>query len=297
MDYLHNRKENLRKQVEDIAELSGLPDTVVHVMDVINNPKSSAADLAGVISADPALAAKILQVANSAFYGFPRKIATVSLAVVVLGFDALKDLVFSISLLQMFSGGRAEQQSLRKQFWQHSISCGASARFLAKKLGRRLPGESFVAGLLHDIGKLIMSQYWWEDFKRSLELAEREDLTFKEAEEMTFGADHAEVGGWFAESWNLPAQLAETIYYHHSPLMARTDVQLVSLVHMANILCHQMGFSANGRPRELVLEKKALEPFSLNGRRMSEDCLLGMQEQIRIQIQKATVFNHILNAG
>jgi len=187
-------EKRLRRITESISGLPTLPVMVTQMLGLVDNPKTSAADLTRLISTDQAMTAKILKLANSAFYGFPRQIATVSLAVVVLGFDTVKDLGLSISVLEGFADGDSDDLFDWERFWEHSIACGVSAKILAKHLRYRTVGEAFVGGVLHDIGKLILSQYLKEAFSEVLHLARKEELFISEAETQALGVTHAEVG-------------------------------------------------------------------------------------------------------
>jgi len=143
------RQRRIKKITQSIIGLPTLPAVITQMIGLIDNPKTSGRQVAQLIATDQALTAKILKLANSAFYGFPREIATVQHAVVILGFETVKSLGLSVSVLQRFAGPSDNAQFDRQLFWEHSIACGVSARLLAAKLRYRLPGEAFAAGILH----------------------------------------------------------------------------------------------------------------------------------------------------
>ena len=211
----------------------------MEVVDLVDNPKTSASRLGKVISTDQALTAKVLKIANSPFYGFPKRISTIDFAIIVLGFDALKEIIISISLissLQKKSDGYLDART----FWDHSISTGVVARRLARDLGYRVSGEVFVGALLHDMGISILHRYFNADFRRIVEIAREMNLTFVESEESVLGVTHAEVGGWLAERWNLPDHLIEAIALHHTPGNATINPDLVALVHCADVFVNRI---------------------------------------------------------
>ncbi|MDA0749049.1 MAG: HDOD domain-containing protein [bacterium] len=209
--------QRLRRVTEKIIGLPTLPTIITQLIGLLGNPKSSARQVAQLISTDQALTAKILKVANSAFYGFPREIATVQLAIVVLGFEQVKNLSLSVAVLKRFSKGTEHRLFDRQRFWDHAIACGVAGRLLARKFQPKMEGEAFVAGVLHDIGKLILIEYFAEEFSQALELAEAEEMSIAEAEEQVLGVTHADVGGWLAEKWNLPPALVQALAFHHHP--------------------------------------------------------------------------------
>ncbi len=241
--------QRLRRVTEKIIGLPTLPTIITQLIGLLGNPKSSARQVAQLISTDQALTAKILKVANSAFYGFPREIATVQLAIVVLGFEQVKNLSLSVAVLKRFSKGTEHRLFDRQRFWDHAIACGVAGRLLARKFQPKMEGEAFVAGVLHDIGKLILIEYFAEEFSQALELAEAEEMSIAEAEEQVLGVTHADVGGWLAEKWNLPPALVQAIAFHHHPCEPEEPGELVRFVHLANALVrhHQIGFSGDDR--------------------------------------------------
>jgi len=224
----------LKEKVRNIIQLPTLPVVAMEVASLVDNPKTSAAALGRVISTDQALTARMLKIANSAFYGFPKRISTIDFAIVVLGFDALKEIVMSVSIINSFRT-KTNQEFNAEQFWQHSIVCGITARQAAQNSGYRISGEAFVAGLLHDIGILILHQHFRREFQEILQLQQKEGIPYLEAEEHVLGTTHAEVGSWLAERWNLPNQLVEAIAYHHNPDEAQYNPKLVTLLHFADV--------------------------------------------------------------
>ena len=229
----------IRDKVQTIIQLPTLPTIAREVVEMLENPKTSAAKLCKVIESDQGLTAKVLKIANSAFYGFPKQIATVDFAIIVLGFDALKEIVISISLvtaLQKKSDVAFDAQG----FWDHSIFSGVIARRLARDLGYRVSGEVFVGGLLHDMGISVLHQHFTNEYKEIITIAEETDLTFVEAEKQVLGITHAEVGGWLAERWNFPNHLVEAISMHHKPLEAKENPELVSIIHCADVLANRL---------------------------------------------------------
>lgn len=225
----------LRRVTEDLVALPTLPLVASRLLEAIANPATSSEEVARIVSLDPALTARTLKLANSDFYGFPRKVGSVDLAVVVLGANTVRDLVLSAAVFQTL--GQADLNGL----WNHCMATGVAARTLAARTGYRLAGEAYAAGVLHDIGKVAVRQSFPNRFEGIVALAREQQLSIAEAERGVLGSDHAEVGGWLAERWGLPADLVEAIAFHHRPERASVNPQLVNLVHLANSLADRMG--------------------------------------------------------
>ena len=241
-------QEYQKNIIREIHSLPTLPTTFTHISRLIRNPTTSAIDIANVIRQDQALTARLLKMVNSAFYGFPSKIRTVSHAIVVLGFQSIKNLVLSCSVMDQFKS--REQSALFDQalFWEHALATAMGSRLIAKACHYSDPEEGFVAGLLHDIGKLVHDQYLHARFVQALETARSSRVTIYEAERITLGMTHAETGYLLAEQWKLPDDLMEAIGMHHTPELAKRNPLLTSIVHVADVLCRALEIGNPGDP-------------------------------------------------
>jgi HD-like signal output (HDOD) protein len=231
--------EDIREKVKTIIQLPVLPTLAMEVVDMVENPRTSASQLGKVISTDQALTGKVLKIANSPFYGFPKKISTVDFAIIVLGFDALKEIVISISLISSLQK-RSDAYFDSKSFWDHAITTGVIARRLGRDSKYRVSGEVFVGGLLHDMGISVLHRSFPNEFKRIVDITRETELSFCEAEESVLGVTHAEIGGWLAERWNLPENLCEAVATHHHPERATKNIELVSLIHCADLISQRL---------------------------------------------------------
>src|SRR5437867_2691937 len=235
MDRVH-----LKKVTESMVALPTLPLVASRLLESIADPDSAnSEEIGAVIALDPSLTARTLKLANSDFYGFPRKVGTVDLAVVVLGPDTIRDLVLGASVFHTLG----ERDPGMEALWNHSLACGVAARSLAEGSGYRLSGEAYAAGLLHDIGKVVLHQTDPERLQAVIALVLEQGESMEEAERGLFGSSHAEVGAWLAERWGLPADLVEAIACHHRPEAATRNRELAALVHVANSLTDRAGLS------------------------------------------------------
>jgi len=289
------KKQRIKKITQSIIGLPTLPTVITQMIGLIDNPKTSARDVARLISTDQALTAKILKLANSAFYGFPRKIATVNHAIVILGFETVKSLGLSVSVLERFSGKGKDTFFDRQKFWEHSIACGVAARMLAGKLRYRVQGEAFAAGILHDIGKLILSQYFPDEFTAIMQLVRDQQLYIGKAEEMILGITHAEIGHWLAEKWNLPRQLDDAIAFHHTPGRIERGAELPSLIHLADFLCRREKIGDGGGAALPSLDPAALRTFGMHEEpRAAINRIFSYGELVHQEMEKAEVFTSIV---
>lgn len=291
MNQFHSQK--LRQTTEKIIGLPTLPTIVTQLITLVGDPSSSARQVSQLISTDQALTAKILKVANSAFYGFPRKISTVQLAIVVLGFETVKNLSLSAAVLKRFSTGTELALFDRQRFWDHTIGCGVAGKMLARKLGYQIEGEAFVAGVLHDIGKLILIEYFPKKFSNALDLAQKETLTISDAEEQIFGVTHAELGAWLAEKWNLPNSLVETIAYHHRPCEQENPEDLVLLIHLANALIRHFKIGNSGDQQKAYLNPKAAEKIKRGENISDVDFFNRLGQGLKAELEKAQIFKEL----
>jgi len=205
----------VQEKLESLKQLPTMPAIASAVLQTMDNADVNGVVLAKLIERDAALTARVLAVANSPFYGFSRKISTVELALVLLGLSTVKEIIISLILQGVFAKIQSNILDINV-FWRYSVFCGSTSRFLARKLGYRVAGEAFVAGLMHDIGILIEAQYLTKEFVDIQHLQHKNGLSFLEAEYHVLQCTHCDIGAWFAEKWQLPAQLIESLYYHHS---------------------------------------------------------------------------------
>lgn len=252
--------EKIKRITESIIGLPTLPTVVAKMIKLIDSPKTSAASLARLIGSDQALTARILRLANSAYYGFPREVSTVNLAIVVLGFNTVKDIGLSLSVFNVFKDENENPLFNLTRFWEHSIACGVASRMLARSYRTRYSGEAFVAGLLHDIGKVILNQYFNESFI-SIIKKQKEGIRFEDAESMATGTTHSQIGGWLAEKWNLPMIICDSILNHHQPWESSKWPSFVAFVSLADYLCHKTGFEHSGRQKAPELDERIWEIF------------------------------------
>ncbi len=226
---------SLKDFTQDIDHLVSLPSVGVRVNAVVNDPNSTADDIGKLISQDPALAARVLRIANSPAYGLSSQITTIARAVSVVGTTLIRDLVLATSTISAFKDIPNELVSL-ENFWDHSLYCGIAARLLAEQRGMKHAETEFLAGLLHDIGQLVIFRKEPEAARRALLLSVEgpDDLALHKAEQAVFGFDHAQVGAELLRHWHFPPLLVACVAYHHAPQEAQQFQIEVALVHIAN---------------------------------------------------------------
>ena len=226
----------LKRRIQGLQQLPTLPTIATEVMGLIRSPQSSMGALAQVIENDPALASKVLKVANSAFYGMRERVASLQFALTVLGMNEINNIVVSLSVVTAFPETPGRPTFDRDRFWQHCAACGQIAKALAERMDLNVAGEAFVGGLTHDIGRIVLDQYFHNDAMEVVSRSQARQITVLEAEREVLSTTHAEVGSWVAERWGLPKAIVETIAAHHGPESARTYQVLADLVYLANTL-------------------------------------------------------------
>lgn len=216
---VQDENQQMRILASRVDGLPALPVIASKLLEMVDDPETSAADLASLISTDPALAARLLKLANSAFYGFPKRIGTVNLAVVALGLETVRDLCLSVLIADCFFQDSENLPFEMTVFWRHSLSVGVASRMICKLSGADRPGEGFIAGLLHDIGKLFLGKYFPKDYREMINIMERESRELLNAERDQFGVTHPVAGSWLIEEWNLPEWLMAAVRDHHQQVV------------------------------------------------------------------------------
>ena len=231
--------ELLEKRVRSLSNLPTLPGVIKAICHMVEDRNSSATDIAALISKDQVLSARILRLINSPVYGFPGRISSVTHALVLLGFNVVKGLVLGTAIFETFG-----KQAVG--LWEHSLGCAIVSRRLAKELNVPDVEEIMIAGLLHDLGKAVLSFLAPDEFKIALDTALDKNCHLAVAEREVFGVDHARVAGWVAHEWHLPGRLSDALAYHHRPEAAKNCKQETGVVHLADILARGMGYGWPG---------------------------------------------------
>lgn len=248
--------EVLRRKVNDLSGLPTLPGVVRFVSTVVEDSQSSMQDVGEIISRDQVLSAKILRMVNSPFYGFPGRISSVTHALVLLGLGVVKGLVLSTAVFDNLD-------SKYRGLWEHSLGTAVISRQIAKAVGLQDSEDIMIAGLLHDLGKVVLAVVEPDQYDTAIRLAHAERIHIAQAERQVFGVDHTEVSAWVCERWHLPQRLVECLTLHHLPLQAYQSPEPTAIVHVADILARAMGYGAPGDNVLPPFESKAFAGLGL----------------------------------
>lgn len=253
---------NLTSLINDNLRIFSLPTVFTRLNEVVNNPRSSVADIGKIISEDQGLTVRLLKMANSPIYGYPSRIETISQAVLIIGTSQIRDLTLATSVIKMFEGIPEDLISM-EPFWRHSIATGVIARIIAGY--RREPNVEafFTAGILHDIGRVIMFTKMPEDCRFILSQANKQPQLLHKTEREVLGYDHADVGGLLLKTWKLPPSLIEAVQYHHNPLRAAQYPMEAATVHVADILAHALELGNSGERYVPRISEEAWANLSL----------------------------------
>ena len=245
--------KELETAIMTAADLPTIPVVAIKVMRLIESENATAEELAKVVASDPAVAARVLKISNSSFYGCQRQIQTLSGAIVVLGFSTLRSLVIAASVKQVYKPyGLTE-----KMLWEHSFAAGLAARIIASETRAANEEEAFLAGLFHDIGKIIMNTLDREKFQQVMQHCYNEGVSFGVAERTVYPFSHDEVGAYVIKKWNFPEVLSTAILQHHRMEFGSADspvvVRLTAVTSLADLFCLKLGIGTRVPLAELDL--------------------------------------------
>ncbi len=267
----------LEKTILSAGDLPTIPVVATKVMQLIESDRATAEEISKVVSTDPAVAARVLKISNSSFYGRQGTIQNLSQAIVLLGFTTLKSIVVTASVRQVYQPfGLTE-----KMLWEHSFGAALAARAIASQIVGIDEEEAFLAGLFHDIGKVIMNNHDRAKFQMVMERCYNEDLLFTEAEKLAYPYTHEEVGSLVIKKWNFPTTLTETVLRHHTfafeDLEDLTLLHLTSVVNLADQFCLKLGIGQRSPKEDMPLTGTKAAGFL----GLEEETIMQMLEDFR----------------
>ncbi len=279
-----------------ISRMPSLSTTVSKVLEICNSPTTSPNDLNRVISLDPVLTGKVLKLINSAYYAMPNEVTSLTRGIVMLGLNTVKNLALSTSVLESMGGKASSEAFPMDDFWTHSLGVGVIAKALAaiKSVPTMEREEYFVAGLLHDLGKIALKDRFPEEYVRALESAKLDQLPLHKAEVTLLGVDHCVVGEMIAQKWRLSDTVSDSLCHHHNADEAEeANRQFTVMVALANTYANifEIGSSGNSSPENAVAD------HLLQQVGVSESTLSDLRETVLDEIEKAKVFLQISDKG
>ncbi|MBI3593110.1 MAG: HDOD domain-containing protein [Nitrospirae bacterium] len=233
--------DSLRLFVQKIAKLPTLPAIAHEILDLVNDDLTSIDKLEHIIEQDPAISAKILSFASSAFFGYADPNTTVSSAIQKIGFNNVRNIVIGISLMTIFDDSRHDNALDYHKIFRHSLAVGMIAKFMSENLNIKKPDEIFLSGILHDLGLLLMNRHF-SDIRIKVKNEVKQGMPILDAEKAALGFTHADMGAWLADRWNLSETIWETILYHHTPSLAEKNPEQVAIVHLSDAIACRNSF-------------------------------------------------------
>lgn len=271
-----------KKIIKRIDDLPPMPKVLFKAREVLSDMNSSFKDISTIIETDQAIAAKILKVANSAYYGLSGMVSSIHQASVVLGYQTLEQVITMVSTSSLLGKKLGGYQLNAGVMWRHSLAVALACKFIAQKRAPSLESDAFSVGLIHDAGKLALDPYVQKKRKEIETFLRDETPSFLLAERAVLGFDHTEIAQDLTKKWNLPKDHGAAIRHHHSPSESANN-QLVHIVHVANYIAAQAGFG--GGPG---FDTEPVDPKSLEALRIKSDLLEEAQTQLAASVEEIT---------
>ncbi|MBC18532.1 MAG: HD family phosphohydrolase [Desulfovibrio sp.] len=244
-------KTTIKGEILAVKDLPTLPHVLDEVTTLIENPETSSEAIAKVIATDQVLSAKVLKMVNSPIYGFPGRISSIQHALVLLGFNVIRGIIISTSVFDMMV-------QAMKGLWEHSLGCATACNIIARRAGFEDPEEYAVAGLLHDLGKVVTAVQLPDVHARIIDTVKAKELTYFEAEKDVLGFGHDRINAWLARHWGLPPNIREAMSRHHSPQLAEFYKPMSCVVHIGDYLVRLFEFGNSGDDQTAYLRPEAL---------------------------------------
>jgi putative nucleotidyltransferase with HDIG domain len=280
---LATRPGDVQALLSEVTDLPSIPETLIHILRVIDDPASGPADLTRVVRMDAPVMTKLLRLANSPYYSSRGDLADINRCVAVLGYRTVRQVAICITVATSLISAveKAGGQLDYRELWRHSVITGAIAKHLARMAGHADPEEAFTAGLLHDLGKFVLEVHAPQVYARLVADRRVRGCPLSELERETFGFDHADIGGAFAESWRFPSVLVDAFAGHHTARVGRArtrDEQVAALValadHLANTLTpprSDLGFDPAQSDPARLFEAAGMSPDVVEASRADLD--------------------------
>ena len=278
-------KDSRRKSyLLSIRNLPSIPTITKRVLDLLDDPLTSTSDISDLINKDQALVARVLTVANSPLYGLPRKVPSIEFAILILGFNQIRQIVLALSMFDTFKNNDSEYWD-RREFSEHSFMTAMAAKAIADDLGYAKTSEAFTAGLLHDLGIVVTEKYFNKDFIQICNLVMNESVTFEHAEKEVMDLTHQEIGKILCDRWHLPANLGRAIFFHHNPSENEDNVMLSAIVHLADYTTNVLECGAFRWDVNLELDEKIIEVLELGSKEYVENFIQSYKEHLEEQLE------------
>lgn len=271
-----------QRLINALDSMSAFSPAALKIIDIANRIDAEAVQLVDAVQKDPMLMAKVLKLVNSAYFGMSQPVSALSRAVILLGFNTIKNIALSVALSSGMKVADTFPWFDNEGFWRHCLACGMASKDLAKAQGisMREADEYFVAGLLHDIGKVIILKEYADDSAQIYNPDYRPDTPKYRLEQETFGMDHAALGGRMATSWKFPPSLAGAIAWHHEPMKAPEEARKLALtVHMANRVVHERKIGIQSDTNLGTIPDEIVAAFPLAPEAV-EQAITGLEEKV-----------------
>ena len=279
------KTELVLKNVYNLPAISGAMQEVSRLLD---DPSTNTDSLSKTIGKDQGLATKILSIANSPLYGLSRKVTTIEFAILIIGFQDIKNIVIALSMVESFKG-KTDKYFNQKTFWLHSIITANAARKMALDLGYRIGGEAFIAGLLHDLSIPVIHKYFHSHFLKIVALVEGTGISFEEAEKQELGYSHSEIGSLLVEKWNLAETLKENILYHHKPSASNKENVITAIIHLADYMTQHFKIGDFYWDEGMELDETILPTLKFDSREKLDEFIEGYRELFEQESQSLII--------
>lgn len=287
--YPDQNREHVFKLLSRCKELLDLPPVMKGILEVTSGKNSSASNLITLIERDKVLSAGIIAMANSPYFGFSKKVVVASNAVALLGFQEIRNLALSISVVNLFDQKGSDYLD---KLWKHNYAVGLATRMVAGYFKLKIEGRFFVAGLLHDIGKIFLCEYLPGKYREMLSMLERNDgkMTYHAMERAFFGTSHTDVAAELLNSWNFPQDIMDAVIWHHEPSRAKTDRVLAACVHIADLICTYKSISPLGDRHFLSIQKEILPVLQGLKENFSSEDIRILMAQLDLEMDRQSIF-------